>query len=282
MNNSKFFLFLVIPLTLVVVSSCDVSKGQATSYDYKSCSLELKKILTGKLEKAESLCAPIPFTLKKKSFGYSVRGKQSQGHFDIRLNGNPINVFLQAPHVWSDTDTGSILKKLSKKINPRVSFKNSVHRNYLPLDKKNKGVNFDLGKRKNSILVLLSKIFVKDYPYGSVIQIHGFENSKRKTIKGRNADLIISSGSFSPSKRAKTLTRCLKDGHRGLQVYTFPTEVTELGGTKNVLSKLSTAKNKSPFIHIEMSKKYRNLLLSNKEIFGYFSKCIKELSNAQE
>ncbi len=276
MNNKFISVLIGTIILLFVVSSCGGARG--LSFNKKNCARDLQNILQGKLSKIEHLCAPINFNVEETSNYIIVRGKQTQGHFDVKLGKSKNNLFIQAPHIWSDEGTGALLEKLKKKINPRISFKNSVHRNNKTQLKKHSGVNFDLGKRKESILFLLSKEFINEYPKGSIIQLHGFASEKRKTIKGKNADIIISSGSYMQSKRVKKLSKCLKNKSGGLQVFSFPSEVTELGGTKNILSSLSKLNGKSLFVHFEMSKRYRELVLKNEKLFEQLALCIQDLS----
>jgi len=265
-------------LVLLLLTSCNWSFGKVNDLgvDKQVCTNQLIHAFFGELPEKKSLCSPIEFKIKKSSDILNFRGQHTQGHFDISLTNNPKELFLQAPHIWADEGTGLILKKLTKKLNPKISFKNSVHRNHISPNKKR--AYFDLGKQKNSILVLLSKAFIKAFPGGNIVQVHGFVSQKRKTVKGKHADVIVSSGSYQPTRKIISLAQCLKRKNKKLQVFVFPTEVTELGGTKNVLSKWSSKNGKSSFVHIEMSKRYRRFLLENNETLNHLSFCIEAMS----
>lgn len=174
------------------------------------------------------------------------------GFFLIRADETQ-PLLIQAPHGFHDTKTGEIAILLFEESNARAVSLNTAHRKHL-----------DLAKEKQTLFAQFLEEFLKVEHSAVVLQLHGFEQAKRKTAQGQAAEIILSSGTSTPRAELHRVKPALSK-YFGNGVMLYSEDVDELGGTKNSQAKAVRNKKDALFIHLELSKSIRERLYSNKE-----------------
>ncbi|SMC54585.1 hypothetical protein SAMN02746065_10427 [Desulfocicer vacuolatum DSM 3385] len=197
------------------------------------------------------------------------------------------NRVLMIPHGFHDHFTGQIGIRLSLEGNFAATLFNSVHR--YGNRKKNKTAankqknsenssperqeNWDMAARPDTFFTAFTKAFIRAFPRGSLIQLHGFAAKKRKTGQGRESDMIISAGTRYTSARAQACRECLQQKLSG-NIRLYPDDVQELGGTRNIIGRTLRAAGHKGFIHIEMNHSMRGKIANEPHTRGLFSTCL--------
>ncbi|MCQ8877844.1 hypothetical protein NQT69_07515 [Pseudoalteromonas shioyasakiensis] len=183
----------------------------------------------------------------------------------IRYNTQANECISYAPHRFFDKHTFAIASALSTQC--QVFITNTAHRNNL-----NKlGEKSDLGKSRYSVANAFIEAYASTVPSTQIYQIHGFDASKRRTKQAQSLDVIISQGARPPSEKIKQISQCLNDKVK-FKSAVYPLDVSELGGTKNILNTLTLPKNE--FFHIELSYSARKKLIQQSNLMSGFKKCI--------
>ncbi|KZN49211.1 hypothetical protein [Pseudoalteromonas luteoviolacea] len=172
--------------------------------------------------------------------------------------------FVSVPHQYHDKYTLTIGRTLFES-SCNLMVHNTHHRHSESPDSS----PMDYSKRKSGLHVAAVKAFHHRYPNGLIYQLHGFNQKKRKTTQGKNADFILSQGRSYNAKLLKIQT-CLLALSK--HTYIYQKDVFELGGTKNVLHKIGLAPHR--FIHIEISKPMRKRLKSHPVSMEQFNLCL--------
>ncbi|SDU55797.1 hypothetical protein [Desulfobacula phenolica] len=199
------------------------------------------------------------------------------------------NRVLMIPHGLHDFHTDDIGIQLSLEGHFAAAAFNTVHRygnkrkNSLPqknnLQQKNRPKNdeaHDLAKLSDTFFTAFTAAFARAYPDGSLLQVHGFSKSRRKTLEGRNSNLVVSSGTRQASRLANKFADCLKKQFTG-NVSLYPRDVRELGGTRNISGILLRSAGHNGFIHIELDLATRQQIKDVPEIKQWFLNCIEML-----
>jgi len=173
-------------------------------------------------------------------------------------------IFLQAPHRYFDLHTAAIAETGWQANLTQVYMSNSIHRR-AGQEQKPK-VNSDISNARRSALLAASEAWIAENPEGAIVQLHGYAKSKRSTEAGRSADIILSHGTkeqFPRETRLHSIQSCLAM-LLGVNVLRYPNEVGELGGTQNNVAQALAEWGKSEqFVHVEMSREVRDLLVSD-------------------
>ncbi len=237
-----------------------------------------EKVLQGNITPAiktlwENLGYEMIFSSEKKGniviLKESHTAKFGRGLYWINL-ALPKKYALEIPHVPSD----ALTREISLQLLPEGQFFaiawNTVRRSYREGEQL---INADMAHLKKSYLMAFSRAISKQFPQGKIIQIHGFSENKRETEAGSRADMIVSSASHNPSHWVLKYANCMK--HQSSYVVSvYPNEITELGGTRNTVA-LDLLKNGySGFVHIEMSRKFREAMVDSDALRHSFSSCI--------
>lgn len=170
-----------------------------------------------------------------------------------------------APHRFYDKHTDTIALALLGDC--EVFLANTVHRNTDAYD----GQKSDLGKHRYSVTNAFIETYASTVENIIIYQFHGFDTNKRRTKQARSSDVILSQGSKPASAKLQRINQCLKDKLQ-LTSLVYPLEVTELGGTKNILNQI--APNNSEFFHIELSYTLRTQLVQQPNLMSQFKTCI--------
>lgn len=202
--------------------------------------------------------SPLPGTLVTKAY--------IESGVEIAVKDNGAQCIAYAPHRFYDKYTYTIAEHLfNQHCNAFVT--NTVHRNTLT----KAGMKTDLGKYPHSVATRFISQYATKYGAVKVYQIHGFASSKRRTAVGKKADVILSHGRKKPTKHLYQISECLSQTLQ-LNALVYPFQVTELGGTKNVLNR--ELPERSEFFHIELSDKTRLRLIEHPSLINKFNLCI--------
>lgn len=193
-----------------------------------------------------------------------------QGNGTYLFNANsPGQLVIQAPHAYQDLFTGDITAGLMREGIAMLAW-NSTKRK---TSTEHGAEEADLAKRSDSLFVALTRAMIKSYPNGRLIQIHGFDNRRRNTQAGASAAVIVSSGNRWPTRPVSFIAGCLNPVIAG-PVLIFPSEITELGATRNIHGKTLRKNGHEGFVHIELSRPTRELLKSSPSLLAEFSECL--------
>ena len=122
----------------------------------------------------------------------------------------------------------------------------------------------DLAQLKGTFFNAFSEALVRQKQLSTVVQLHGFAQSRRRSRAGATADIILSNGSRLSSPRVRGLQACLMRQFSAVRSY--PQQVSELGGTRNQQGILLRSQGFDGFIHLEMAYELRQrLVASNRE-----------------
>ncbi|WP_133130602.1 hypothetical protein [Legionella yabuuchiae] len=180
--------------------------------------------------------------------------------FHQSVSGNA----LQAPHSFYDRLTREIALKLFTENGFSAAAWNTISR-----------LKLDLVHHQQSFLMAFSRAFAKAHPNRTLIQLHGFSQSKRLSKAGKNATIIISSGTSYPSKAVQQIATCLKETVDP-EVYISFIDIFELGGTKNTIGKMLQSLRHPGLIHLELSYGVRKALLNNPNLLMMLMDCLEE------
>ncbi len=191
-----------------------------------------------------------------------------------KLSMNPANLdsrtALMVPHGSKDLETGKIgIKMMSQGDFVGGAF-NTVPRYSKSGDQ---GQNRDMAHTRHSYFVSYTRAFADVYPRGRLVQLHGFAQEKRRTESGRQADVILSSGSSILPQHIRELTDCLR--RTRLDIALYPLQVRELGGTTNVSGNILQSMGHSGFVHLEMNYRLRKSMASGSQLLRTLQNCLE-------
>lgn len=187
--------------------------------------------------------------------------KRGRGFFAIKKQATK-NWLLQAPHGDSDLYTGKIASRLFIEGEFKAAQWNTVKRTII-----------DVAHSPDTYWQAFTQAFAEQFPDGKIIQIHGYDQTIRKTEAGETSDMIISAGHDTPPPWLQQAATCLKKAFPR-RVSLYPLDVQELGGTTNVQGQLLRSLRHGGFLHIEMSKAMRLALRDNADKRKQFIACL--------
>ncbi len=187
---------------------------------------------------------------------------KNNSFYIFNTNSNS-NLTLQIPHGFSDLYTKNIAFRLFNEGDFFALSINRVHRK-----------TADLAHIKKTHFNSFNEAFTKTKKDDFLIQLHGFDNKKRKTKEAQNSDIILSNTTKKPSKKLIELNECFKEFAKSK---VFPYEVSELGALTNENAKVLKNFKHNGFIHIELNKKTRDKLSRNTKFIKKFLKCLKQV-----
>ena len=204
--------------------------------------------------------------------------RQGAGYYFLRRDHLTIpegsaEVLLQAPHQFHDRQTGHIAVQMFSEHPARALVLNSAHRKRVA-NRGSLATNPDLAHNANTLLMSFTRGFIAAHPRGRVVQVHGFNAAKRNTAVGRNAQVIVSGGANWPTALSTQVADCLSQTLTN--VYLYPRDVSELGGTTNSTANWLAMIGKDQFLHLENSSKMRENLLNNLGVRSLFWSCLSK------
>ena len=177
---------------------------------------------------------------------------------------------LMIPHGTKDLKTDEIGIKLMSRGEFVGGAFNTVPRYSASEDQSQ---NQDMAHTRNTYFVSYTKAFADVFPRGRLVQLHGFAKEKRDTKSGRQADVIVSSGSTIVPQHVRELSKCLRSTR--LDIALYPLEVRELGGTTNVSGNVLQSMGHSGFVHVEMNYQLRKTMVSSPGLLQNIENCLE-------
>jgi hypothetical protein len=190
--------------------------------------------------------------------------KRTGRGFYVFRQTDALPIMLQAPHSFNDEYTGQIVRRLLLEGHYKAAGWNTVSRHQA-----------DMAHIDNTLFQAFGRAFAKQYSTGTIVQLHGFAQGKRKSAKGKTADMILSATTRSPSQRLLEMGNCFKSQLTGFVVRIYPNEISELGGTTNSNAKDLRGWGFNSFLHVELSKPLREKLRNDKAVRQKLSVCFQ-------
>ena len=179
--------------------------------------------------------------------------RAGRGFFVLRA-GAP--VMLQIPHAFHDELTREIGVSVFKRGRFSAAAWNTVPRQF---EQNGQVINADMAHLTNTYFIAFSRAFARHYPQGNIVQLHGFDQSKRNSSTAASAAAIISNGSGRASPLLKKIAVDLQQKTK-LNILVYPDDVRELGATTNTVAADLRDIGFTQFTHIEMSRGFRERL----------------------
>jgi len=205
-------------------------------------------------------------------FQETEHAQQGRGLFILNTEAVANNVLLQAPHAKADRYTGELAALLFEQGGLRAVQWNSISRH---AEIKGFSAKADMAHLSQTYWQVFTRTFAKQFPHARIIQLHGYNQSKRKSRQGKDSEIIVSAGHYYPPVWVQKTATCLKQQMPG-KVSLFPYEVNELGATTNTQGQLLRGLNHQGFLHIEMSLSLRKSLLSSAELRQLLLDCLRD------
>ena len=197
--------------------------------------------------------------------------KRGRGLFVIGpLPGD--RLLIQAPHQFTDLDTGRILASVVAESPSAAAAFNTVPRQITVAERE---VDSDLAHLGYSEFMAFTDAFVRAVPDARVVQLHGFDQAKRTTPEGRDADVILSNGTQTPGPYVSTLANCLRRTWPKRVVRLYPVEVDELGARTNTIGKLVRSAHGDRFVHVELSRPLRRQMARDADLRRDLMRCLR-------
>ncbi|MFZ4745080.1 MAG: hypothetical protein ACOYL0_15860 [Limnohabitans sp.] len=166
---------------------------------------------------------------------------------------------LQIPHSFKDEMTREIGITLFQKGSFSAAAWNTVPRNFIL---NGVSIDADMAHLTDTYFIAFSRAFAQLYPQGNILQLHGFEQGKRRNEAAKEAAAILSNGTRIPPPVLRDIATCLAKG-TGANILSYPYDVHELGATTNTIAAALRQEGFDKFFHLEMSRDFRTELQKN-------------------
>lgn len=170
--------------------------------------------------------------------------RRGRGFYLFYLGQAP-EIALEAPHSAFDEHTGEIALHLMKEGLAAAAAWSTAARQQA-----------DLAHLPETYFQSFTAAVARTSPKGVILQLHGFEQTKRKSEAAAAADMIVSSGIDFPPDWVRALANGFKRNMPG-NVKLYPDDVHDLGGTANAQGQMLRDLGYEGFAHVEMSKGLR-------------------------
>ena len=180
---------------------------------------------------------------------------------------------ITAPHSEADRNTGTLAELLFEETSARGAAWNSSPRRG-PSDC---GPAIDLADAADHPFTAFALAFAEAEPDGRIVQLHGFERTRRNTLAARGAAVIVSNGTDRPDAELFDLADCLSRVSAPATVLTHPGDTDELGALTNAQGRALREAGFAGFVHLELSAEWRETLLADGTKRDAFASCLAEV-----
>lgn len=195
--------------------------------------------------------------------------KRGRGFFVFRRDAR--SDILLVPHGFKDEMTRDIGVSLFNQGSFSAAAWNTVPRYY---ERNGIRVDADMAHLPGTWFTAFALAAARVWPSGQTLQIHGFEQGKRKSAAAAAADLILSNGTRTPGPQLRRQQQCLSSGlAHAIRLYSE--SFRELGGTTNVQGTALRARGYQGFVHIEMSRSLRLALRDDEATHATLLRCMQ-------
>jgi hypothetical protein len=191
--------------------------------------------------------------------------RRGGGLYVIRITEAPATsrlpaILLQTPHIYHDVGTGDLAQyaffKAKNRTRIHALYSNSVHRYQTAPGKRRESHKSpaDVSHNFSHLFNIATRVTAEHIEPLYVTQLHGFDDQD-----GRKSpvDMVVSAS--APELATKT-TSALKRRFIRRTIRQYPGEFATLGGEFNVQRKLLARYARAEFVHIEISRPFRNYL----------------------
>lgn len=194
--------------------------------------------------------------------------KRGRGLYAFRAGGRDT---LEVPHSFKDEMTREIGLALFAEGQFAAAAWNTVPRHY---EENGRRVDADMAHLDQTYFMAFTRAVAATHAGDSILQIHGFDQGKRKSAAAADAELILSAGHGQPGERLRRQWQCL--GARfGGKVALYPETARELGGTGNAQVAMLRGLRFDHFIHAEISRPLRETLRDSSRDRAQFLGCVQ-------
>jgi predicted protein tyrosine phosphatase len=120
----------------------------------------------------------------------------------------------------------------------------------------------DLTHLDRTYLIAFSLAFAQAYPREMIVQLHGYNAGRRRTVAATDSGAIVSAGHNRPSAQLAAAVHCMRQQVEP-QTRLFGVDVRELGATTNTVAQALRAIRYDLFVHVEMALPLRERLLAD-------------------
>jgi len=199
-------------------------------------------------------------------------GDQRRGRgFYLFRQGTTWPVVLMMPHAFTDEDTGQIGLRLALEGRIAAAAWNTVRRRQAHGGAKT--VNQDLAHLPDSSFTAFTHALAGTRSNSLLLQLHGF--AEKREDKTLTAAAVVSSGTKTPSVKARTFTACLRR-ETGREILLYPDGPQDLSGTTNVSGRIVRSLGQDDFIHLELARTYRRELRDQPDKRRQLLRCLAE------
>ena len=195
-----------------------------------------------------------------------------RGIYWLRDGGAPLA--LTAPHRGSDRHTGTLAALLFQHTAAGAAAWNSAPRNVSDSCPD----ALDLAREEHHPFSAFSLAFAERHPDGLVVQLHGFERTRRGDHAARDAAMIVSDGTDTPSDRLLDLADCLSLAFAPQSVLVYPIGTGELGALTNAQGRILRKQGFGGFAHLEIAAEMREAMVADEELLTRLGTCLVEAS----
>lgn len=194
--------------------------------------------------------------------------RRGAGAYIVRT-GPASHDFVQAPHAYFDTGTGSLGALLfacpPAAARPRLFATNTAHRFRGAADEKREDPSHpaDLAHNPDHLFQWATDVAAQRLSKLRVFQLHGFARTRSQARSQLVA--VISDGSRRPPPTVRHLAGRLGK-LLGTGVRLFPDETDLLGATQNAQARLLQSYPETSFVHLELSAEARQALAAPGEL----------------
>lgn len=182
--------------------------------------------------------------------------RRGRGFFAYRP-GEASQDVLQVPHSFKDEMTRDIGLALFQEGHFAAVAFNTVPRRFFAAN--GQEVVADVAHIDGTYFLAFTRATAKALAQGRTLQIHGFDQGKRKSAALADTDVILSAGHAAPPASLRQ-SRSLLEKRLQRTVALYADGVRELGATTNVAAAALRALGYERFIHVEMSRAMRSLM----------------------
>lgn len=175
---------------------------------------------------------------------------------------------LQCPHAFSDKFTDNLALRMFAEGHFAAAAWNTAHRKTV-----------DVAHVHDHPFNAFTHALIKTHPGAYVAQVHGFDPSKRDSVTGQRADMIISNGDDYPDTWVRKVAILMQSELPTRHVYLFPTQIMELGATTNVQGEVLRQHGSERFLHVELNQDLRVRLVADPRLRRRFLKCLEEVTD---
>lgn len=203
----------------------------------------------------------------------SNQAKQGRGFFVFRRDPAPetrADVLL-VPHGFKDEMTRDIGLALFHQGRFAAAAWNTVPRSY---ERNSVSVDADMAHLPGTWFTAFALAAARAWPTGQTLQIHGFDQGKRKSDAAAEADMILSNGTRTAGPQLRRQQQCLASALTR-PVLLYSESMRELGGTTNVQGAALRELGYPGFVHIEMSRPLRQALRDDEATRAALLRCLQ-------